>query len=118
MTELKDKYDKILKKNYGYDHLKKEQFEIINNIVNNKKDILGILATGFGKSICYQMPYLITKKSVIVVSPLIALMTDQMEELKKLFGMHVISFKDLKIASNKSLCVVKFFLAKFLFSTF
>ncbi len=84
MTDLKNKYDKILHKKYGYEHLKKEQFEIIDNIVNNKKDILGILATGFGKSICYQMPYLITKKSVIVVSPLIALMTDQMEELKKL----------------------------------
>ena len=84
MNELKEKYDKILKKKYGYEHLKNEQFSIINSTVNENKDVLAILATGFGKSICYQMPYLITKKSVIVVSPLIALMTDQMEELKKL----------------------------------
>jgi RecQ family ATP-dependent DNA helicase len=79
-----EKYNKILKKKYGYDSLKSEQYNIIDKIVNDKKDILGILATGFGKSICYQMPYLITKKTVIVVSPLIALMTDQMTELKKL----------------------------------
>ena len=84
MDKLRIKYDKILKKKYGYDNLKNEQFTIINTIVNDKKDVLAILATGFGKSICYQMPYLITKKSVLVVSPLIALMTDQEEELKKL----------------------------------
>lgn len=84
MEELRVKYDKILKKKYGYEHLKNEQLSIINSTVNDKKDVLAILATGFGKSICYQMPYLITKKSVVVVSPLIALMTDQMEELKKL----------------------------------
>ena len=84
MNKLRIKYDKILKRKYGYDNLKNEQFAIINTIVNDKKDVLAILATGFGKSICYQMPYLITKKSVLVVSPLIALMTDQEEELKKL----------------------------------
>ena len=83
-NELLVKYNKILKKKYGYESLKPEQFNIINKIVNDKNDILGILATGFGKSICYQMPYLITKKCVIVVSPLIALMKDQMTELKKL----------------------------------
>ena len=83
MNLLKD-YNKILNKNYGYDALKPEQFNIINLTINEKKDILGILATGFGKSICYQMPYLITKKCVIVVSPLIALMADQEQELKKL----------------------------------
>ena len=83
-NELLLKYNKILKKKYGYETLKPEQFNIIDKIVNDRKDILGILATGFGKSICYQMPYLITKKCVIVVSPLIALMTDQMTELKKL----------------------------------
>lgn len=81
---LLDKYNKILNKKYGYETLKKEQFNIINLTVNNNKDVLGILATGFGKSICYQMPYLITKKCVIVVSPLIALMADQEHELNKL----------------------------------
>lgn len=83
MTQLKSEYDKILNKYFGYDALKKEQFDIINKVVNEKRDIMAILATGFGKSICFQMPHLITGKSVIIVSPLIALMTDQKSEMEK-----------------------------------
>ncbi len=66
----------ILKKYFGYDKLKDKQEEIINNILD-KRDTIGILATGYGKSICYQLPFLITKKSVLVISPLISLMEDQ-----------------------------------------
>ena len=43
---------------FGYDQLKDKQLEIIENIQNNK-DTIGILATGYGKSICYQLPYLL-----------------------------------------------------------
>ncbi len=77
-------YNSVLKDKFGYETLKPQQFEILKEIVENKKDVLAILATGFGKSICYQMPYLLTKKCVIVISPLIALMADQTSELKKL----------------------------------
>jgi RecQ family ATP-dependent DNA helicase len=79
-----EKYNKIVKRKFGYSSLKPQQFDIINKIINEQCDVVGILATGFGKSLCYQMPYLITKKSVIVVSPLIALMNDQMIELQKI----------------------------------
>ena len=74
-------YRKILKKYWGYDGLKPTQFEIIKKIVFESKDVCAILATGFGKSICYQLPYLITKKNVIVISPLIALMLEQGNEM-------------------------------------
>ena len=67
MGKLRIKYDKYLKKYFGYDSLKVLQFKIIYYIIKKKKDICGILATGFGKSICYQLPLLITKKSVLVV---------------------------------------------------
>ena len=77
------KYNKLLKKYWGYDSLKDTQYEIIQKVVDERKDILAILATGYGKSICYQLPYLITK-NVIVISPLIALMQDQCEEMKKI----------------------------------
>jgi Werner syndrome ATP-dependent helicase len=77
-------YNAILKKTFGYDSLKKEQLDIIDNVVNKKKDVLAVLATGFGKSMCFQMPFLITQKCVIVISPLIALMADQKAELEKL----------------------------------
>ena len=55
--------------------------EIINNFLLNK-DTLGILPTGFGKSVCYILPHLITEKNVIVISPLISLMKDQHDKLK------------------------------------
>ena len=82
--KLKKKYNGILKKYFGYDKLKREQQKIIYNIVEKKKDVLAVLATGFGKSVCYQIPFLLTQKCVIVISPLISLMQDQMKQLKEL----------------------------------
>lgn len=83
-SKIKGKYDSILKKYFGYDSLKKEQFEIIYKLLNDGEDVCAILATGYGKSICYQLPFLITKKSVIVISPLLSLMNDQKMEMQKL----------------------------------
>lgn len=83
MSNLENKYNEILKKHFGYSSLKKEQFDIISKIVNEKRDVCAILNTGFGKSLCYQLPHLITKKCVIVISPLIALMEDQRTFLQK-----------------------------------
>jgi len=79
--ELSDEYNQLVKKYWGYDSLKPTQFEIIKKVVEEKKDVCAILATGFGKSLCYQLPYLITKKNVIVISPLIALMHEQGQEM-------------------------------------
>ena len=84
MGKYRERYDRYLKKYFGYDKLKVLQFKIIYYLLNRNKDICAILATGFGKSICYQLPFLLTKKSVIVISPLISLMEDQMDTLKKL----------------------------------
>jgi RecQ family ATP-dependent DNA helicase len=78
--KYKKKYNKILKEYYGYDTLKDLQYEIIQNIIDGN-DVVSLLPTSYGKSICYQMPYLITKKNVIVISPLISLMEDQVREL-------------------------------------
>ena len=75
--------NKILKKYFGYDRLKDKQEEIIKNVLEGN-DTIGILATGYGKSICYQLPFLINKKCVLVISPLISLMEDQYNKLKNL----------------------------------
>ena len=75
--------DAILLKYFGYEKLKDKQELIIKSILDNN-DTIGILATGYGKSICYQLPYLIKNKSVIVVSPLISLMEDQKIKLESL----------------------------------
>ncbi len=81
--ELLIEYNQLLKKYWNYDGLKPTQFEIIKKIVEESKDVCAVLATGFGKSLCYQLPFLITKKNVIVISPLIALMVEQGLEMEQ-----------------------------------
>ncbi len=73
--------EEILKKYYGYSYFRPLQREIIESVLQ-RNHTLGILPTGGGKSVCFQVPGLILDGVSIVITPLIALMKDQVEQLK------------------------------------
>lgn len=75
--------DVLLKKHFGFKSFREGQFEIIESILSGR-DTLAILPTGAGKSLCYQYPSKILDGIVIVVSPLVALMRDQVKSLREI----------------------------------
>ncbi|MBO5347105.1 MAG: RecQ family ATP-dependent DNA helicase [Lachnospiraceae bacterium] len=80
-----DKYE-VLRKYFGYTSFKEGQEELVDGILTGR-DVLGIMPTGAGKSICYQVPALCMEGITIVVSPLISLMMDQVKALNQA-GVH------------------------------
>ena len=69
-----------LREKFGYESFNPGQVEVISRVLEGE-DTLAILATGAGKSLCYQLPALLFEGTTIVVSPLIALMKDQLDML-------------------------------------
>jgi len=81
--------DEALRRHFGYKHFYPGQEDVIRRVLEGK-DTLAILATGAGKSMCYQLPALLLPGTTVVVSPLIALMKDQQDKLAA-HGIHALA---------------------------
>lgn len=78
---MTESMEKILRTHFGLEQFRRGQKEIISSVLAGQ-DVLAVLPTGGGKSLCYQLPAVLKNELVIVISPLIALMKDQVESLR------------------------------------
>lgn len=80
--DIIERATQLLRQHWGYESFKPEQAQIISAVMNGY-DTLGVLPTGFGKSLCFQIPAMLSEGCAIVFSPLIALMKDQVDAAKR-----------------------------------
>lgn len=105
-ANIREDIHSLLKKYWGYDTFRPLQEDIILSVLN-KKDTLALLPTGGGKSLCFQVPGLALGGTTLVVSPLIALMNDQVQNLQRR-GVSAVAisaamnFKEIDVALNNA----------------
>ncbi|MBU5594248.1 RecQ family ATP-dependent DNA helicase [Amphibacillus sp. MSJ-3] len=97
-----DKLETALQKYFDYDSFRLGQREIIEDILA-KKHVFATLPTGSGKSLCYQLPAYMLDGVVLVVTPLLSLMEDQIRQLKKRGFKQVVAINSFKTASERAL---------------
>ena len=80
LVMVREELERLLQAYFGYSSLRPGQLEVIESVLQGN-DTLAVLPTGAGKSLCYQLPALVRPGTVLVISPLIALMEDQVRQL-------------------------------------
>ena len=95
----------LLKKYFGYQTFKKGQKEVITSILNGNHT-LAMLPTGTGKSMCYQLPGYCLEGQILIISPLLSLMQDQVEQLMKFGEKRVIGLNSF-LSSNERILALR-----------
>ena len=104
----------LLKTKFNYDHFRPGQQEIIETLLKGNS-VLGMLPTGTGKSLCYQLPGYLLEGTVIVISPLISLMEDQVAQLQRLGEKRAVSLNSLLSSWEKQWVLNEAYKYKFIF---
>src|SRR6516165_3972041 len=94
------KLEDILYQWFGYRTFRPGQKEVIADLLNGNS-VVAMLPTGGGKSLCYQLPGLIQNGTVLIVSPLLSLMEDQVTQLKYMVKNQVIAFNSFRTMAEK-----------------
>lgn len=105
-SEVQNDLKGALKNYFGFDQFKGEQEEIIENLLSGK-DTFVIMPTGGGKSVCYQLPALIMPGTAIIISPLIALMKNQVDAIRSLSHESVAHFLNSSLNKGEITAVKK-----------
>jgi len=95
-----DELTNVLHARFGHASFRPGQREVVEDVLSGR-DVLAMLPTGSGKSLCYQLPAYLLPGSVLVVSPLVSLMEDQVEQLRRRGEKRVIAFHSLLDAEEK-----------------
>ncbi|MCH1624784.1 RecQ family ATP-dependent DNA helicase [Ferdinandcohnia quinoae] len=106
--------NKILQEKFNYPSFREGQEEIISDVIS-KHDVIAMLPTGGGKSLCYQLPAYVNEGSVLIISPLIALMEDQVIQLKKMGEKSVIALNSFLPYFDKREVLAKLHTYKYIF---
>ncbi len=104
----------VLSEKFGYHSFKVGQEEIIKAVLD-KGDVIGILPTGMGKSLCYQLPAYIMPHPVLIISPLLSLMQDQVEQMKLFGEKKVIALNSFLLPNDKQKLLTQLSAYKFIF---
>ncbi len=104
----------VLHHKFGYSSFRSGQQEVIEAILR-KEDVLALLPTGTGKSLCYQLPAYMLEGPVLIISPLLSLMQDQVDQLRKLGEKNVIAFNSFLSQQDKMNALQNLELYRFIF---
>ncbi|RPJ96782.1 ATP-dependent DNA helicase RecQ [Rummeliibacillus sp. TYF005] len=92
--------EQLLQQHFGYTTFRPGQKEVIEAVLQGQ-DVIALLPTGMGKSLCYQLPGYILNGPVLIISPLLSLMQDQVEQLKRFGEKRVVALNSFLKASEK-----------------
>ncbi|MBS4199535.1 ATP-dependent DNA helicase RecQ [Bacillus sp. FJAT-49732] len=108
------KKNEALKKIFGFTSFRNGQEEIIDAVLN-QSDVLAMLPTGTGKSLCYQLPGYVLKGAVLIVSPLISLMQDQVEQLRMIGEKRAVALNSFLSIKEKNRVLQNLSLYRFIY---